>query len=88
MNQEEKKNIAVTALIIGGFVNFLGCIHIVPSIVVNITFVCILLLALIIMIRGMTGKGQQKTNLFAKENALLRSASVFWLVTYFLSILA
>ena len=24
MNQEEKKNIAVTALIIGGFVNFFG----------------------------------------------------------------
>ncbi len=88
MNQDEKKNIAVTALIIGGFINFLGCIHIVPTIVVTITFVCILILALIIMVRGMTNKGQQKTNLFAKENALLRSAAVFWLVTYFLSILA
>ncbi len=88
MNQDEKKSIAVTALIIGGFINFLGCIHIVPTIVVTITFVCILILALIIMVRGMTNKGQQKTNLFAKENALLRSAAVFWLVTYFLSILA
>ena len=70
MNQEKKKQIATTALIVGGFINFLGCIHILPSIIVTISFTCVLLLAFLLILTG----GQKKTNLFAQENATLRSA--------------
>ena len=83
MNQEKKKQIATTELIVGGFINFLGCIHILPSIIVTISFTCVLLLAFLLILTG----GQKKTNLFAQENATLRSAVVFWFVTYMLSIL-
>ena len=78
MDQEKKRQIAVTALVLGGFINFLKCIGIVPSIVVTITFVCIVIFAFIMITVGV----KTRTNLFAKENAILRSAVVFWFVTY------
>lgn len=78
MTQEKKKQAAVIALIAGGMINFLGCIHILPSVVITTAFVSVLIIACFMIITG----GQTRTNLFGKENAVLRSAVIFWLVTY------